>query len=96
MTLHLLIDEADFWSVMTMDHPARRENPYDRPNLRTFEKKAAHRAIEVALGAPQSPFRVCALAAAGVDTRAAVVEAFSAITGATAIALKPALVMPKP
>jgi hypothetical protein len=29
ITLHLLIDEPRFWSVMTMDHPARRENPYE-------------------------------------------------------------------
>ena len=28
ITLRLLIAEPRFWSVMTMDHPARRENPY--------------------------------------------------------------------
>ena len=40
--------------------------------------------------------RGCALACAGVDTRAALVEARLAISRAKPIALKPALVMPKP
>ena len=48
------------------------------------------------MGAPRGRFGVCALASAGVDRRAALVEACLAITGAKAITLKPALVMPKP
>jgi len=45
---------------------------------------------------PPGALRVAALASTGVDTRAALVEARLATTGAKAIALKPALVMPKP